>query len=171
MPSAKVARGLLFSSFVAGREFMEEDQMTNFTDGKDLRRVLIVSKDIPRLYALKKLLKEIHYETYLAETLEMAQRLVAMQDFHVLITDARLDDSAAEEGLELIQHIKKNHPDTWVVLATGCGELREKIRADSLGVDFFVSKNIRFSTIYKVLRLIRDRIPQNDAPSFAWEEF
>jgi hypothetical protein len=38
-------------------------------------------------------------------------------------------------------------------------------------VDLFVSKNIRFSTIYKVLRLIRERIPEKDAPSFAWEEF
>jgi DNA-binding NtrC family response regulator len=166
-----VARGLLFSTPVTRRAFIEEDQVTNCTEGKALRSVLIVSSDTPRLYVLKELLKEIHYETYLAETLEMAQRLVTMQDFHVLITDARLSDSASEEGLELVQQMKKDHPDTWVVLATGCGELREKIRADSLGVDLFVSKNIRFSTIYKVLRLIRERIPEKDAPSFAWEEF
>jgi DNA-binding response OmpR family regulator len=166
-----VARGLLFSTPVTRRAFIEEDKMTNCTDGKALRSVLIVSSDTPRLYALKELLKEIHYEAYLAETLEMAQRLVTMQDFHVLITDARLSDPASEEGLELVQQMKKNCPDTWVVLATGCGELRDKIRADSLGVDLFVSKNMRFSTIYKVLRLIRERIPQKDAPSFAWEEF
>jgi DNA-binding response OmpR family regulator len=145
--------------------------MTNVADEKTLRRVLIVSSDISRLYTLKEVLKEIHYETYLAETLEMALRVITMQDIHVLITDVRLGETGAEEGFELIRPIKEKKPETWVILATGCGELREKIRADSLGVDLFVSTHIRFSTIFKVLRLIRERVPQQDVPSFAWEEF
>jgi DNA-binding response OmpR family regulator len=145
--------------------------MTNVADEKTLRRVLIVSSDISRLYTLKEVLKEIHYETYLAETLEMALRVITMQDIHVLITDVRLGETGAEEGFELIRPIKEKKPETWVILATGCGELREKIRADSLGVDLFVSTHIRFSTIYKVLRLIRDGVPRKDVPSFAWEEF
>ncbi len=74
-----------------------------------------------------------------AEDLSSARALLADQSFDLCLTDMRLPDG---NGIELVEHIQKNYPDTPVAVITAHGNMESAVSALKAGAFDFVSKPV-----------------------------
>ncbi|MEK7322524.1 MAG: sigma-54 dependent transcriptional regulator [Pseudomonadota bacterium] len=74
-----------------------------------------------------------------AEDLAGARALLAGQAFDLCLTDMRLPDG---NGIELVEHIQKNYPDTLVAVITAHGNMESAVSALKAGAFDFVSKPV-----------------------------
>lgn len=113
--------------------------------------MLIVDNEPTFLLALKKLLSAPEMAIDTAETLEEAMALIEEKNYQVIIADLRLTGVLGEEGLKIIQYVKKERPQTKLILITGYGspEVKEKVLAE--GADFYFEKPVSFSTLQEAL--------------------
>ena len=87
--------------------------------------------------ALNIILGESGYEVAIAHTVAQATRFLSAQTFDVVLTDFRLADGT---GIDLIMHIKKEAPDTEVILMSGFGSLDMTIEAIKRGAYYYIEK-------------------------------
>ncbi|MEW6569891.1 MAG: response regulator [Nitrospirota bacterium] len=116
------------------------------------KRVLVVDDEAAILMAFKKLLQSQKVIVDTAETLEDAMALIEEHVYDVVIADLRLTGACAEEGLEIIRHVRQRHPGTQTILLTAYGnqEVREKSRR--LGTAFYFEKPVSGSLMKDTLR-------------------
>lgn len=74
-----------------------------------------------------------------AQDLSSARALLAAQPFDLCLTDMRLPDG---NGIELVEHIQKNYPDTPVAVITAHGNMESAVSALKAGAFDFVSKPV-----------------------------
>ena len=97
-------------------------------DDNDLRELII---DI--LLAKKFDVKE-------AENGKSAQSMIAIEDFHIVITDIKMP---LLNGIELLHYVKRTKPKINVILMTGFSEVTETQEAYELGAREFLLKPFR----------------------------
>ncbi len=121
-------------------------------------RALVIDDeaDIRELIAIT--LKRMGVEVELADTLQAAYLALARQSFDLCLTDMRLPDG---NGLELVRHIGKEHPDLPVAMITAYGNTEAAVQALKAGAFDFVSKPVDL----KVLRgLVETALKLSDMP-------
>ncbi len=108
-------------------------------------RVLVIDdeEDIRELIAIT--LRRMGLEVELAENLQAAYLALARQPFDLCLTDMRLPDG---NGLELVEHIAREHPHLPVAMITAYGNTEAAVQALKAGAFDFVSKPVDL----KVLR-------------------
>lgn len=74
--------------------------------------------------------------------------LVNMHNPDFIILDISLPDTS---GIEVLKVIKKNHPDTCVVMLTNYPYLPYRTRCMAFGADYFFDKSVEFTRTKKVL--------------------
>lgn len=79
-----------------------------------------------------------------AEGLEM----VNLHDPDFIILDISLPDTS---GIEVLKVIKKNRPDSCVVMLTNYPYLPYRTRCMSFGADYFFDKSVEFTRTKKIL--------------------
>ena len=86
-----------------------------------LRPTALVIDDEPDIRELLELtLDRMDVTTITAENLTQARALLAEQRFDLCLTDMRLPDG---NGIDLVDHIQKNYPDTPVAVITAHGNM------------------------------------------------
>ena len=78
-------------------------------------------------------------DTAAADTLTAARARLTQTHFDLCLTDMRLPDG---NGIELVEHIQKNYPDTPVAVITAHGSMEAAISALKAGAFDFVSKPV-----------------------------
>lgn len=78
-------------------------------------------------------------DTVAADNLAAARTALASHQFDLCLTDMRLPDG---NGIELVEHIQKNYPDTPVAVITAHGSMEAAISALKAGAFDFVSKPV-----------------------------
>jgi DNA-binding NtrC family response regulator len=102
------------------------------------KRVLVVDDERSITSALELILGEEGYEVKTAGSVASALALLgAGRPFDLVFTDLRLPDST---GIELLDRIKADSPDTQVVLITAHGSLDIVIEATKRGAYYYVEK-------------------------------
>jgi two-component system nitrogen regulation response regulator NtrX len=118
----------------------------------DKKRILIIDDEAGFLLALRKILQgpEVHIDT--AETFEDAMALLQTQIYQVVVADIRLTMILREEGLDILRYVKKERPESKIIMISGYGNgsVLEKIR--SLGADCFFEKPISSDILKGTLR-------------------
>ena len=105
-----------------------------------LRPTALVIDDEPDIRELLELtLDRMDVNTITAENLTQARALLAEQRFDLCLTDMRLPDG---NGIDLVDHIQKNYPDTPVAVITAHGNMEAAISALKTGAFDFVSKPV-----------------------------
>jgi len=105
-----------------------------------LRPTALVIDDEPDIRELLKLtLDRMDVDTITAENLTKARALLAEQHYDLCLTDMRLPDG---NGIDLVEHIQKNYPDTPVAVITAHGNMEAAISALKTGAFDFVSKPV-----------------------------
>jgi two-component system response regulator PilR (NtrC family) len=84
-------------------------------------------------------LDRMEVASHTAENLAAARKLLAERPFDLCLTDMRLPDG---NGIELVEHIQRNHPDTPVAMITAHGNMEAAISALKAGAFDFVSKPV-----------------------------
>ena len=102
------------------------------------RRVLVVDDEGSITSALALVLGDGGYEVSTAGTVAEAGALsLAERPFDLVFTDLRLPDAT---GIELLDRIKADAPDTQVILMTAHGSLEVTIEAIKRGAYYYVEK-------------------------------
>ncbi|MCA1660100.1 MAG: response regulator, partial [Verrucomicrobiaceae bacterium] len=101
------------------------------------RRILIIDDERPILLTLEALLGRYGYQPETAGTAAHGLRLLKNKPPAVVLLDLQLPDAA---GLETLEQIKQEHPDTQVIILTAHDSLSNAIESIKRGAYHFIAK-------------------------------
>ncbi len=104
---------------------------------KKLVKVLIVDDEIDICYLLSGMLRQRDLRTSYVNTIFDAQIALREDTPSVLFLDNHLPDGY---GLDFIRYVKTAYPGTRIVMITAHDSPEERKKANSQGVDYFLSK-------------------------------
>lgn len=99
--------------------------------------ILVVDDDQTVTAALAVILTSSGYEISTTNSIGEAKSVLSSRSFDLVITDLRLADGT---GIDLITHIKKQSPDTEVILMTAFGSTEVTIEAIKRGAYYYLDK-------------------------------
>jgi len=103
------------------------------------KNVLVVDDDKIILDSLREFLSLEGFQTGGAETLRQAVSKLQEQSYCLVIADINLPDG---DGFDLLDTIRKDHPQTVVIAITGYGTIEGAVRAIKLGAYDYLTKPI-----------------------------
>jgi two-component system, NtrC family, response regulator len=101
------------------------------------RRILVVDDERPILMTLEALLRRHGYITDTAGTASLGLRAIKNNPPAVVLLDLQLPDA---EGLQLLDQIKREHPEIQVIILTAHDSLSNAIESIKRGAYHFISK-------------------------------
>jgi DNA-binding NtrC family response regulator len=113
-------------------------------------RILIIDDDEQLVKAYKEHFTALGYHVDCAAEIEEAQTLLAYFSYSVIVTDLRLS-KLGFDGLSLVKYVREQSLPTRVVVLTGYGWPEIKAEARSQGVDAFVQKPTKLSTLTQTI--------------------
>jgi len=99
--------------------------------------ILVMEDDRSVALGLEMVLSEEGYHVNLAGTGELALEAFKQKRFDLLVADLRLPGI---DGMEVIKQVKKETPETEVIVITGYGTTAKAVEAMKLGVHDFLPK-------------------------------
>ncbi len=103
----------------------------------DNHRILIIDDERPILLTLEALLGRHGYQPETAATAAAGLRLLQSNSPAVVLLDLQLPDA---DGLEMLEQIKREHPETQVIILTAHDSLSNAIESIKRGAYHFISK-------------------------------
>ena len=116
-------------------------------------RILIIDDDEQLIKVYKEHFTELGYHVDCASEIEEAQTLLAHFQYSVIITDLRLS-KLGFDGLSLVKHVREQALPTRVVVLTGYGWPEIKAEARAQGVDVFVQKPTKLSSLTQTINAL-----------------
>lgn len=101
------------------------------------RRVLIIDDERPILLTLEALLGRHGYQPETAATASHGLKLLKSSSPALVLLDLQLPDA---EGLQMLDQIKREHPETQVIILTAHDSLNNAIESIKRGAYHFISK-------------------------------
>ena len=101
------------------------------------RRILIIDDERPILLTLEALLGRHGYQTQTAANASFGMRALKENPPAVLLLDLQLPDA---DGLETLEQVKSEYPDTQVIILTAHDSLNNAIESIKRGAYHFISK-------------------------------
>jgi DNA-binding NtrC family response regulator len=101
------------------------------------RRILIIDDERPILMTLEALLGRHGYEADVAANAATGMRLLQSKTPALVLLDLQLPDA---DGLQMLEQIKAEHPETQVVILTAHDSLNNAIESIKRGAYHFISK-------------------------------
>ena len=105
----------------------------------DTKNILIVDDDKVILDSLIEFLEAEGYNPRGVGSAQEAAEVLQRQRYSLVVTDVNLPDGS---GMELLTEIKKQHPETAVILVTGYGSIESAVQAIKLGAYDYLTKPI-----------------------------
>ena len=105
--------------------------------GRLTNRILVVDDERSVTGALELILRGSGYEVLISNSVSEATNVLNLRQIDLVITDFRLSDAT---GIDLIAHIKRETPDTEVILMTAYGSLDITIEAIKQGAYYYLEK-------------------------------
>lgn len=117
---------------------------------KDLKKVLIVDDEETLTWSMAKSLSKDKdkYEVIIANNGKEALMLLRNNKIDLVISDIRMPDI---NGLDLLVKIKKEYPDTKVIIMTAYGSSDVQKEANRRGSLYYVEKPFEISDIRKII--------------------
>lgn len=100
-------------------------------------RVLIVEDDVAQRMLTLRLLRKAGYDCTTATATDEARTLLREESIGVVITDLRM---FAEDGIELVRHVKDVYPDVFAIVLTGFAEADLPQRLERAGAFGLLTK-------------------------------
>src|SRR2546425_6944153 len=104
---------------------------------KENRRILIIDDERPILLTLEALLNRHGFQTETAATAAAGLKALKNKAASLVLLDLQLPDA---EGLQMLDQIKTEHPETPVVILTAHDSLNNAIESMKRGAYHFISK-------------------------------
>jgi DNA-binding NtrC family response regulator len=103
----------------------------------DNRRILIIDDERPILMTLEALLGRHGYQPDVAANAATGFRLLQSKSHALVLLDLQLPDA---DGLQMLEQIKTEHPETQVIILTAHDSLNNAIESIKRGAYHFISK-------------------------------
>jgi DNA-binding NtrC family response regulator len=101
------------------------------------KKILVVDDERSVTESLELILGEAGYEVLTAHSFAESTRILKHDSVDLVVTDLRLSDAT---GLDVITHVKREMPDTEVILMTGYGSVDITIEAIKAGAYYYLEK-------------------------------
>jgi DNA-binding response OmpR family regulator len=111
--------------------------------------ILIVDDEEHIRYSLKRILKRDGYYVVTAESGKVALQLIDEQEFDLALIDIKLTDIS---GMELLEIIRKNAPDTVVIVLTGYASLETSVESLRQGAHDYLFKPTKPTQLRESIR-------------------
>jgi len=115
---------------------------------KNKLKVLIVDDELDICYLLSGVMRQRNFRTGFVTSLSDASIALRDDTPSLIFLDNRLPDGY---GLDFIPYIKKNYPQTKVVVITAHDSLSDKNRAFAGGADLFICKPLNRELINRAI--------------------
>ena len=124
-----------------------------------MNRILIVDDQLTARKGLRILVKSLQYSVDDAANVEEVDRLIAQNEYDLVITDLRLP--AEEQGLQVIRNVRQHYPLTPILVITAFGSVDSAVKAIKMGADDYVTKDFSREELgLKVQRMLALRQTQ-----------
>ena len=107
-------------------------------------KILVVDDEESIREFLNIMLKKEGYEISLAEDGEQAKDLLKNKSFHMIISDLKMPNVS---GMELLEHVKANYPDTTFLMITAFGSTENAVEAMKLGAYDYLTKPFKIDEV------------------------
>jgi len=114
-------------------------------------RILVVDDEFSIRISLGDLLRRDGYQVEVAESAESALEMLKAQSFDLLMVDVKMPGM---DGLEMLERVKEDDPDTTVVMMTAYGSIDSAVQAMKLSAIDYVVKPfdpLKIGTLVKQL--------------------
>ncbi len=118
----------------------------------ETKRILIVDDEPTILLTLSYALRSKDVEVITASTLEPAEEALRRYRFDLVIVDIRMSGVLGIEGLELLSYIKRQWPQTDVIVMTAYGSEEIKKDAYERGATYYYNKPVDIDELFKQIR-------------------
>ena len=115
------------------------------------KRILLVDDERTVVFSLGRFLRLHGFEVDAAQRQAEAERLLDTHRYDVVLTDLRLTGTGGTEGLTIIEHARRVHPNALIVLLTAYGTEEVLDAARDLGVDTILSKPVLLDHLLEVV--------------------
>jgi two-component system response regulator RegA len=133
-----------------------------------IRSVLVVDDDETLLASWRRIISR-ERTVHTASDAATARQIVQRHTFDLAIIDLRLGTGS---GIELIRHLKREQPDTTIVLCSGYLSVAAAVAGMQAGADGVVFKPITFREILHSLdKNSDDTVDLHDTPTLARAEW
>jgi DNA-binding response OmpR family regulator len=119
-------------------------------------KILLVEDEINLRSTIVSFLEEEGYRCEQADTLDLAFGKLNLYEYDCLLVDIGLPDG---NGLDLIHELKKEHPETGIIIISARNSLDDKITGLDLGADDYMAKpfnltelNSRIKSVFRRLK-------------------
>ncbi|OEU67598.1 MAG: sigma-54-dependent Fis family transcriptional regulator [Desulfovibrio sp. S3730MH75] len=120
-------------------------------------KILVVDDSISTLEILKRNLQSGGYEVYSCTRVAEALSLLDELSIDLIITDYRMPEAT---GLDLIKHVRANHPDTEIMMITGYPTITGAVEAIKDGAGEYLPKPFTTEELLSTVQRIVDRLLQ-----------
>ena len=117
-------------------------------------RLLIVEDEPDMLDALAKGLQRDGYATDVAPTGEVAQELIEINEYDLIVLDINLPDT---DGLTILKELREHNPDTRVIIVSANRATEDRIRGLDLGANDYLVKPFDFQELKARIRALLRR--------------
>lgn len=107
--------------------------------------ILIVEDDLELSSLLRSYLLDKGMDVAVANSGASAEKSVSQKVYDVVLLDLTLPDIS---GVEVCKHIKKNSPDTVVIMLTGKTEINDKKTGFQSGADDYITKPFEIEEVF-----------------------
>lgn len=111
-------------------------------------RLLVVDDDEVTRKLLKEVLQKEGYFVQLAANGEEVLSLIRRESYPIVISDIRMMEV---DGMAVLREVKKNHPQSSVILMTGFGSMDGAIQAIQQGAFDYISKPFKMNDLKAVV--------------------
>ena len=118
-------------------------------------RALILEDETNLREILKIILGDFNYEVDEAENLEKGLSLVNEKNYDLILADLRLPDGS---GMDLVKKVKKEGPETEVIIITAFASTETIKESFELGVYDYIEKPFDINELKLVLRNVTDKL-------------
>ena len=110
--------------------------------------VLIIEDEVDICYLLSGILRKKNLNTSYVTSLFAAEEILRKQYPDILFIDNHLPDGY---GIDFLSLIKRDHPNTKIIMITAHDTGEDKQKAIKQGVDYFIGKPFTRDTIIKAV--------------------
>jgi len=111
-------------------------------------KALIIDDEIDICYLLSSILRNKNVQSTYVNSISEAKLALGKQSPEIIFLDNHLPDGM---GVDFIDHIKKTHPGSKVVMITAYDTASDRNKAFAEGVDFFIAKPFSRDVIYQAV--------------------
>ena len=123
-----------------------------------MAKILIVDDDVTFCLMLKKLLEKHHYKPTTVFSPDEVKRLVRQEFYDVVLTDLRMPGVS---GMDLIQMIKLESPETQIIMMTGYADISTAIQSIKQGAFNYIPKPFLPEEILNIIREALEEVTKN----------